>query len=378
MYNESVDLERNPEQAGHQRGKTLKAFSRGAWVAWAGFLLLLVLAACNKVDPNLSVTFFVPGDYGSLTEAVAAAKKLKQPVEIHLQEGIYSHSRTGELFPLTLPSRFKIVGMGDADEIIVDAEGVAPVFVMERVEGVRLRGFSITDSSSAWVNSNPPSTPSIDSGKGGALYISSSGFEGINLIIYQVSAKQMGSAIFIGDGGTVTLRNNLIFKTGTKSLEGSAQPFAVDIQDSSPVLLNNTLVHDTFGGVRIQGHASPVIRNTLLAFHGQNNMLGQGLLNLSTGSVTCAFNLFFENSYADYATSSAVFTAVDLNRFSNMEANISGNPRFSGDKASRATDFVMDTRSAGYKKGDADAQYLNVDGTRNSIGHQGGPSALEF
>ncbi|HWP66451.1 MAG TPA: hypothetical protein VNO26_11105 [Candidatus Limnocylindria bacterium] len=133
--------------------------------------------------------------------------------------------------------------------------------------------------------------------------------------------------------------------------------------------------------------------NNILAWNGSvvagEGKRGRGICDFSPGSVV-RYNLFHRNRVAallrgdrDYRR---VRVAERVLQDPDLEANLDGNLRFAGRKpprrASKATaaDFALGrlARNPAANAGDPDPDAANADGSRNTIGHTGGPFGVHF
>jgi len=132
----SSTLSNDPAMAGHRvvrfTAGSCPRIPRGLSIAW----LLMALFSSGK---GLAAELKVPGDYGTITTALAAAG---EGDTIRVAGGTYS-AATGESFPLRLDKAMTLEGDA-ANTPHLQGDGSSTVVLIES-GGVTLRGFRITD-----------------------------------------------------------------------------------------------------------------------------------------------------------------------------------------------------------------------------------------
>lgn len=99
------------------------------------------------------------------------------PRTIHLAEGIYSSSATGEKFPIGMMSYVSLSGENQGN-VILDAEGVSSVVVLDQVEAVNIRNLTITGG---YLSYGGTSVRLLPSGGGISCYSSDLTLENVTL-----------------------------------------------------------------------------------------------------------------------------------------------------------------------------------------------------
>lgn len=190
-------------------------------------------------------------------------------------------------------------------------------------------------------------------------------------------AVSAGSAIYL-EGSSARIYNNVIARNAT---EGDADTHGVHLVNASPTIANNTIALGDSNGIFVSGPlARPVIVSNILAYNGSRpagkGKRGRGICDLGPATVI-QWNLFFRNRRAALLTSGN----VDYKRVRRAERaldtpllanNLDASPRF---VARRRLDFALRARSRALHGGNPDPAFADRDGTRNTIGHLGGPWA---
>jgi predicted outer membrane repeat protein len=156
------------------------------------------------------------------TIAAARAKILLEstnPRKIHLAEGIYSPSRTGENFPIYVPS-YTILAGDSHSTTILDAEGTGSVVVLDQVRGSGIRNLTLTGGYSRV--------------GGGINCIQSNAFIQ-NVTVSENSTYHDGGGIYLEQSDDVTLSSVII--EGNTSSEGGG----IYINESNPILRSVTV-----------------------------------------------------------------------------------------------------------------------------------------
>jgi hypothetical protein len=185
-----------------------------------------------------------------------------------------------------------------------------------------------------------------------------------------------GSGVYL-EASAARLYNNLI----AWNASAGGDPHSVQIRDGAPRLVNNTIVRGDSNGVLVRGTALPILVNNILAYNGSRptgfEARGRGLCDFGPATVI-RWNLFYRNRRAalltadgtDYRRVRAAERALGDPRLAN---NLDRSPRFVSPARS---DFRLRPTSAAVRAGDPDPAFANLDGSRNTIGHLGGPYAM--
>ena len=209
-------------------------------------------------------------------------------------------------------------------------------------------------------------------------------------------ADDNGSGVYItgndSEGNSAALFNNVIAFNRLQR-GGSGDPHGVFIRNSSPSLINNTIVRGDSNGIFVTGTSSPTIRNNILARNGSRRRnLGRGICitNVPTSeSPIVNYNLFFNNTRGSmFFIPEVSIPEQDPDNFSNREitefettlsyyftgenasftGNLFGNPRFR--RLGRARNLRLRSKSAAIDAGDPES--FDADLSRADIGASGG------
>jgi hypothetical protein len=201
---------------------------------------------------------------------------------------------------------------------------------------------------------------------------------GRNLITGNRASGQ-GSGIAIR--GTVSpppspsIMNNLL--SYNTNLNGSGDPHTIQVISAAPLILNNTIVEGDSNGILLAGNsATAVIMNNVIALNGTPGQgRGRGICDFSGAVIQ--YNTFFRNVVAALLTRTGtnyrrVRAAERLIGDPNLANNSDRSPRFVDQ---RRGDFRLRATSPAVHAGNPDPAFANHDGTRNTMGHTGGPFA---
>lgn len=189
-------------------------------------------------------------------------------------------------------------------------------------------------------------------------------------------AVSRGSGIHL-ERSDARVANTLVVGNGSAGLD----PHSIQIAGGAPVVENNTIVRGDSNGILVAGPSAATIRNNVIAANGSRvdgEVRGRGICDFATGTVI-QFNVFHRNRRAallttggvDYRRIRTAQHALDLPR---LAGNLDGDPRF---VAPRSGDYRLRPGSRAAHAGDPDPAFANRDGSRNTIGHTGGPDAAE-
>ncbi len=213
--------------------------------------------------------------------------------------------------------------------------------------------------------------------EGSGILINNSSPTVIRDIIIGNTAESKGSGIYIKNNSSPKIINNLItFNAMSKS---GGDPHSVQIDDSSPVITNNTIAYGDSNGIFINSNSNPIIENNILAFNGRRDgdmVRGRGICDFSTSS-NIQYNLFFMN-----VQSALLFSSVDYERIEDAEIaldnpklnnNVDGNPKFINPGINN---FKISSTSNAIDSGNPSEEFNDKNNTRNDIGFTGGPDTL--
>jgi predicted outer membrane repeat protein len=177
---------------------------------------------------------------------------IENPHTIHLADGLYSSSTTGETFPLHPYSYISIVGE-TRDGVILDAGGLVQVFILNDDHDVTLQNMSIRNGNAGTANG------------GGIQITGGSNVNVLDLSIEGCLAKH-GGGIFIEEGDETTIQDTEIsFNMATDGGGG------LHIGHSSPHLKDLHIHHNetegSGGGLRVYSLSSPIMENLSIEYN---------------------------------------------------------------------------------------------------------------
>jgi Right handed beta helix region len=212
---------------------------------------------------------------------------------------------------------------------------------------------------------------------GGGIYVRDASPTIVRTTITGNAARMSGSAAYLERSAARLYNDVVVFNT---SIAG-ADTHAIHLVDASPTIVNDTITHDDANGIFVSGLESfPTIVGNILAYNGGHPKgmpaRGRGICDLGPGTVI-QWNLFFKNRKAalltsgniDYRLARRAERAFDEPRLAN---NLDASPRFVSVKK---LDFGLKAKSRARNAGNPDPAFANLDGSRNTIGHLGGPYA---
>jgi len=192
------------------------------------FTFDILNAKVEQVDQDLYVS---PGgsDYNSgltvddplLTISYALAKILPNstnPLTIHLSNGTYSPSGTGEIFPINCISYVSLFGEDEVSTIL-DGEGLSRIIFCNNDNNFSIKNITIQNGGNAnlgggiYCNSSSPSLMNVTisdntANKGGGIYCyNNSNPHLVNVIIRDNSAGEYGGGIYCYDNSSPHLMN---------------------------------------------------------------------------------------------------------------------------------------------------------------------------
>jgi parallel beta-helix repeat protein len=207
-------------------------------------------------------------------------------------------------------------------------------------------------------------------------------------IVRENSASASGSGIWVeGPNAAPHLHNNLIvYNTHT-----AGDPHAVQAQNADPRIENNTIVRNDSNGIFVRGTGTATIVNNVIAWNGSRvrgeGKRGRGICDF-TDRAAIRYNVFHRNR-----KSALLRGGTDYRRIAKAERrlgdpgvadNVDRNPRLAKRRPPRRPDradasaFLPRARSALHDGGDPDPAFNDVDGSRNTVGHTGGPWGTTF
>ncbi len=216
---------------------------------------------------------------------------------------------------------------------------------------------------------------------GGGILIENASPTILRSVITGNRASGQGSGIAVrgtsGAPAAPLIANNLLsFNTNR---DGIGDPHTIQVVNATPVILNNTIVEGDSNGILLSGNASAptVIMNNVIALNGTaRERRGRGVCDFSGGAVI-QYNVFHRNTVAALLTRTGrnyrrVRAAERAIADPNLAFNSDRSPRFVD---ARGGDFRLRATSPATNGGNPDPAFANRDGTRNTVGHTGGPLA---
>ncbi len=225
---------------------------------------------------------------------------------------------------------------------------------------------------------------------GGGIYISDSSPLIVRNVIAGNSASSRGSGVFI-QNSTAQIRNNLvIYNFGDAGLGvGGGDPHSIEISNASPSIINNTIARGSSNGMLFRLASAPVVENNIIANNGSKvgrERFGRGICDFSPGTALMRYNLFYKNRIGALLTNGTDFRRIKgaQNEIGapRLEFNLDGPPKFQRrlrNTFAEATLFDFTLRNIGNARaidsGNPDPAFNDLDGSRNDMGHTGGPYA---
>ncbi len=210
-------------------------------------------------------------------------------------------------------------------------------------------------------------------------------------VIFDNQADGSGAGIYVrGSGSRPLIRNNVFAYNLDPRPQATSDAHQVFVDGgSSAVILNNTLVRGNGNAIFLSGSSrSATVMNNLLVMNGSRlpggGVTGRGICDFS-GSARIQNNLFFRNSrsavltgdFEDYRLVTDAEVVVGESRFRD---NQDGDPGFRR-RAGRAVpaelnveNLILRGRSPAKNAGKATRRLRDRDGSRNDVGHTGGPA----
>ena len=329
-------------------------------------LSLIALAiALLGASPADGAVLAVPGDHPSVQAALEAAE---DGDEIRVAPGTYVEH-------VDFLGKAVTVG-GSGPETVLQGTGKGSVVTFASGEGPD----SILDSVTVTGGSAP---------MGGGILIMGASPTIRRSVIADNAASSRGSGIYVGGAAAAPhIHNNLVMY----NVHTAGDPHAIQSNGASPRLVNNTVVRNDSNGMFLTGGGIAEVVNNILAFNGSRprgeGKRGRGICDFNEGSII-RYNLFHRNRVA-----ALLYAGKDFRRIKRAERRLSerqltdnrdGNPRFvrrrlpkDGTRVTPA-DFSLKPRARrAIGAGDSDAVFNDADGTRNTLGHTGGPYGVRF
>jgi predicted outer membrane repeat protein len=185
------------------------------------------------------------------------------PHTIHLSEGTYSSSTTGESFAINLPEHVSLTGENE-DTVILDAEGVARVIRCDYVGNVTISNLTINNGYTTI---------------GGGIYCDNSSPILENVTITNNSVEYNGGGICCNNNSNPILKNVIILNNSAESSGGGISCSS----NSNPILENVTIANNSAnwrgGGIYCWHNSNPIFKNVTV----ENNTA------ISGGGIFCKY-----------------------------------------------------------------------------------------
>ena len=169
-----------------------------------------------------------------------------QPHTLHLMEGTYSPSETGEYFPINIPDYCNLIGP-DATQVILNAEETNSVISISSNTETTLSGMTITDGLRTYA--------------GGGISCGSSNPVLSDLIITNNVAFDFtvsnGGGLYLSNSNPILMNVQI---TNNYALGGGG----IYMDYSNPTITNVSFSGNSGGGIRINGNSNPIITNTIM------------------------------------------------------------------------------------------------------------------
>jgi parallel beta-helix repeat protein len=322
--------------------------------------LLTSLLTAPPAHP-LTRSFTGPGSIQDALDAAAPGDIIDLPAGTYLEDLDFGGK------PVTL--------RGSGPHTVIRGTGNGPVITFASGEGTDSVLDSLTVTGGAAVAG------------GGLLIDNGSSPTIVRCTITGNRASSSGSGVQISGGGSPRLFNNVL---SYNTRDSSGDPHGIQISGSSPVVVNNTIVRGDSNGILIGGGSTAVILNNIIAWNGarvDGKARGRGICDFSGGAATIANNVFHKNK-----VSALLRGGKDWGRIAKFQKknpdddgvfdNVDGKPGFfrrapkSVTKLSCLDLLVCDNRPGqAVDAGCEDAACDDLDGSRNTAGHMGGPYA---
>ncbi len=201
------------------------------------------------------------------------------------------------------------------------------------------------------------------------------------------AARRAGSGISVVGPAAPRLYNDVI---GWNERIGDGDPHSLEVRDAAPVIVNATIVRGDSNGVILRGASPARLVASVIARNGSvagGDARGRGICDFSGETATIRFNVFHRNRVAALLRDGRDWRRVARFQRSRPEAtlvagNRDGAPRFRGGIPRRFSGLELpalllrEARGTAADAGDPDPRCADGDGSRQDVGHTGGPYAV--
>ncbi len=223
--------------------------------------------------------------------------------------------------------------------------------------------------------------------EGGGVWIDDCSPTVVRCTITGNRADSRGSGIMVrGAGAAPRLYNNVV---SYNTRNGSGDPHGIQVSGGAPLIVNNTIVRGDSNGILLSGGTEAVVLNNVIAWNGAKvgkEQRGRGICDFSGGSSVLRNNVFHANRVAAILRGGKDWSKIRKFEKKNPDAdvvdNVDGNPGYvrkppkDPAKASCLDLTVCDAlKGRAIDAGHDDEACEDLDGSRNTAGHTGGPYA---
>ena len=254
-----------------------------------------------------------------------------------------------------------VVGRGPASVILGTGHGPVVRFVSGETTASILDSFTITGGAAPL---------------GGGILVDRASPTILRTVVTGNRASGQGSGIAVLGPASPQILNNLL--SYNTNLDGAGDPHTIQVVGATPAIVNNTIVEGDSNGILLNGtsSAATIIMNNVIAVNGTaGEGRGRGICDFIGGAVI-QYNTFYRNVVAALLTRTGQFRRVRAAERAfadpDFHDNTDRSPRFVDAKRG---DFRLREKSRARHAGNPDPAFANRDGTRNTMGHTGGPLA---
>ncbi|MBD2503082.1 DUF1565 domain-containing protein [Anabaena azotica] len=249
-----------------------------------------------------------PGSQSAPFKTITQALKVSaSDTTIQLAEGNYN-AASGEVFPLTIPSTFKIVGneANKGRNILIEGSGnyLSRTFAGQNVTFVllnnsQLRGVTVTNPASrgsgVWIESTTATVANstlINCKREGVFATGDAN----PVITGNVFTENAANGIAIAKNSKGQIQGNTCFKTG----------FGIAVSDTASPTIADNRIYENRSGIIISGAASPILRNNLIENNTDDGLtvIGSALPDIGKTN-SPGGNIFRNNAKFDLQSTSS-------------------------------------------------------------------------